>query len=108
MKIRDLLFNLSALDSIGGVTEAQKFVFDYLSKYLEPVKTDDNNIIAMKVGYPGKDDGFVGVKWLNNWLASNKWVKVSFKFNSGENTTCNLFLLSQKTESIESTFKRTA
>ena len=60
-------------------------------------KTDDNNIIAMKVGYPGKDDGFVGVKWLNNWLASNKWVKVSFKFNSGENTTCNLFLLSQKT-----------
>ncbi len=60
-------------------------------------KTDDNNIIAMKAGYPGKDDGFVGVKWLNNWLASNKWVKVSFKFNSGENTTCNLFLLSQKT-----------
>jgi endoglucanase len=46
MKIRDLLFNLSALDSIGSVTEAQEFVFDYLSKYLKPVKTDDNNIIA--------------------------------------------------------------
>ena len=50
MEIKELLFTLSDLDSIGSITEASDKVYEILSRYTETKKTDTSNIIGFLKG----------------------------------------------------------
>ncbi len=50
MEIKDLLFTLSELDSIGSITEASDKAYEILSQYTDAQKTNSNNIIGFLKG----------------------------------------------------------
>ncbi len=50
MEIKDLLFTLSELDSIGNITEASDKAYEILAQYTDAQKTDSNNIIGYLSG----------------------------------------------------------
>ncbi len=53
MEIKELLYTLSELDSIGSVTEASDKAFDILSQYTEAKKYDTLNVVST---IKGKND----------------------------------------------------
>lgn len=50
MQIKDLLFKLSASDSVGNITEAQNLAFEILSQYADTKITKDFNVIGFIKG----------------------------------------------------------